>query len=251
MEIEAGRVAKLSLRGCNGALDLYVCYFPTGPSSEENKRQLIQRLSEHLAPREHALTILMGDWNFVMMQDDRFCLRTLQSTGHTDSPTAKQFEDFLNNHHLHELEQPMFTHENTTAYSRLDRIYVNHHVADQLDRHFSVSALKHTKLSTHRPIAFSRQSKATDTDNREKLSFPCYILHHPNWKRDLLLNYEERIKADSFCSNLLRRFEVFKDSMWEVASTLKRETPPEATTTEDKLAWTMIFIRAAEAVKVR
>ena len=129
-------------------------------------------LSENLSPKDEALTILMGDWNFVMKTDDRFCIRTLQSTGHTDNPTARQFQQFLDSHALHELEQPAFTHENTTAFSRIDRIYANHHMTDQLDRHFCAAALAHTKLSTHRPITFARQSKSPDTGTQEKRSFP-------------------------------------------------------------------------------
>ena len=80
--------------------------------------------------------------------------------------------------------------------------------------------------------------------------FPTYILRHPQWKRNLHLNYQERLDAASDCSNPLHRLELFKESMWEVATTLSRETPPEATTTEDKLSWTMIFIRSAETINV-
>ena len=39
--------------------------------------------------------------------------------------------------------------------------------------------------------------------------------------------------------------------MWDVATALKRESPPEAKTNEDKLSWTMIFIRAAEAINIK
>ena len=87
-EFEPGRLAKLALNGPNGALDLYVCYFPTGSTSEEDKRQLIRRKSDTVAPKDEALTLLMGDWNFVMRTDDRFCLRTLDST--LASLTARQ-----------------------------------------------------------------------------------------------------------------------------------------------------------------
>ena len=62
-EIEPGRVARLKLRGPNGALDIYACYFPTGTSSEEqeHKRQLVQKLKRSVAPRDAVLSVLMGD----------------------------------------------------------------------------------------------------------------------------------------------------------------------------------------------
>ena len=39
--------------------------------------------------------------------------------------------------------------------------------------------------------------------------------------------------------------------MWDVATTLQHDTPPLASTTDDKLSWTMIFIRAAETINIR
>lgn len=70
-EIERGRVAQLKLRGPNGALDLYTCYFPTGTSEEqEHKRLLVQKLKRSVAPRDAVLSVLMGDWNFVMNAED-------------------------------------------------------------------------------------------------------------------------------------------------------------------------------------
>ena len=41
---------------------------------------------------------------------------------------------------------PMFTNGNTTAHSRIDRIYVDQHTAEQLDRSLSATALAHTHL---------------------------------------------------------------------------------------------------------
>ena len=39
--------------------------------------------------------------------------------------------------------------------------------------------------------------------------------------------------------------------MWDVATTLQHDTPPQADSTDDKLSWTMIFIRAAETINLR
>ena len=39
--------------------------------------------------------------------------------------------------------------------------------------------------------------------------------------------------------------------MWDVARNLQQETPPEAKSVDDKLSWTMIFIRAAQTLNIR
>ena len=157
-EIVPGRAAKLSLRGPSGALDLYVCYLPTGSQADNEKLHIINILRDSLSPNDKVLSILMGDWNFVMETEDRICLRTMDFTGRADRPLARNFQTVLDAHQLHELEQPAFTHENSTAQSKIDRIYINHHVSDQLDRQFSASTLPRTKLSTHKQISFARKS---------------------------------------------------------------------------------------------
>ena len=251
-EIEPGRMARLSLRGPKGGLDLYAIYFPTGTLAEEQtlKKVLTLRLQKEMRPQLKVLSILMGDFNFVMKNEDRLCLRTMEHTGRHDKPTADRFNQLLEEHKLHELEQPIYTHTNTTAHSRIDRIYSNHHVADQLDRTFAISALARTNLSTHRPITFSRKTKPKNNANDNQGPFPAYILHHENWKRDLHLNYHERLHDSQEGSNPLRRLELLKMFMWEVANKLKQLPPPKATSTEDKLSWTMVFIRAAENLAI-
>ena len=39
--------------------------------------------------------------------------------------------------------------------------------------------------------------------------------------------------------------------MWEVATTLQQDAPPQADSNDDKLSWTMVFIRAAETLNIR
>ena len=250
-EIAPGRAAKLSLRGPSGGLDLYVCYLPTGSQSEEQKVHIINQLRENISSNDSVLTILMGDWNFVMETEDRLCLRTMDFTGRADRPLARKFQTVLDAYQLHELEQPAFTHENTTAHSKIDRIYTNHHVSEQLDRQFSASTLPRTKLSSHKAITFARQSKQADDQQPKKVQFPSYVLQHEHWRRNLHLNYHEKLAADNYADNSLRRLELFKQAMWDVATTLQLDTPPEATSLDDKLSWTMIFIRAAESINLR
>ena len=250
-EIIPGRAARLSLRGASGALDLYVCYLPTGSMNEEQRQHTINKIRDNIAPNDKVLSILMGDWNFVMNNEDRLCLSTMQFTGNSDRPLARNFQTLLDTHQLHELEQLAYTHENTTAQSKLDRIYINHHLADQLDKQFSASTLPRTRLSTHRPITFARRSKQALDQEQKRPQFPSYILSHKQWKRNLHLNYHEKLHNDTNPGNPLRRLELLKQAMWDAATTLQHDAPPEAETLEDKLSWTMIFIRAAETLNIR
>ena len=119
-EIAPGRAAKLSLRGPSGALDLYICYLMTGTQTEGEKLRIINKLRESMAPNDTARTILMGDRNFGMETEDRLCLRTMEFTGSADKPLARNFQSMLDAYQLHELEQPAFTHENSTAQSKSD-----------------------------------------------------------------------------------------------------------------------------------
>ena len=61
-------------------MDIYVCYFPTGSVSEEHKRQLVDRLKQTFAPSNLVLSVLMGDWNFVMKDEDLCMSWTSQPT---------------------------------------------------------------------------------------------------------------------------------------------------------------------------
>ena len=86
--------------------------------------------------------------------------------------------------------------------------------------------------------------------HREKHNSPL-TFSASQWKRNLHLNYHDRLLQDDNSDNPLRRLQLLKQSMWEVATTLQHDTPPQALSTEDKLSWTMIFIRAAESVNIR
>ena len=159
-EMEPGRLAKLPLRGPNGSLDLVVAYLPTGSGTDGEKKRLLDVLLHNMAPREEVLTLVMGDWNFVTDNVDRFSSSIKTHTGQTDKPVADHFhKSFIATALLAELEQDAYTHQNSLGSSRIDRIYSTHCISDQLDRHFSINALHKSPLSTHRPLIFSRKSR--------------------------------------------------------------------------------------------
>ena len=60
---------------------------------------------------------------------------------------------------LHELHQPELTHASATSRSRLDTIYTNQHVIEQLDREVKSVALEwKPSLSNHRAVLMSRRA---------------------------------------------------------------------------------------------
>ena len=73
-EIEYGRAGVLRLRGPNGALDIFVVYHHTGDSAEAKASRESTRtvLANSIKPQAEALTILMGDFNYVAHRRDRF-----------------------------------------------------------------------------------------------------------------------------------------------------------------------------------
>ena len=73
IEIVAGRAAMLRMEGPQGALDLIVIYLHTGSARRE--RDGIRRaIYPHLRTPAEALTVIIGDWNFVTSRTERLGL---------------------------------------------------------------------------------------------------------------------------------------------------------------------------------
>ena len=113
--------------------------------------------------RTSVLSLCMGDWNLVMFNEDRCSKSGNGWLGYRDQEEAKCLQDYsMTPLGFSELVQPAYTHESALARSRLDRIYSNHAVYDQLDRNYCCTALPRTPLSVHRPINFSRKVPVKD-----------------------------------------------------------------------------------------
>ena len=62
IEILPGYVAILRLRGPLGSLDICCCYFPTGGSESSSlRKELMEDISKHIAPKEDVLTIMAAN----------------------------------------------------------------------------------------------------------------------------------------------------------------------------------------------
>ena len=89
------------------------------------------------------------------------CKTTGQFIGRRDNVGAQCFQQqVVQTGGFFELHQEHHTFEGGRAMSRLDRVYANWHVSEQLDRtvECTASAWPHT-LSDHRPLLFARRSK--------------------------------------------------------------------------------------------
>ena len=245
-------MGRIQLRGPEGALDIYVAYFPTGSDAGPERRRIIQTLSEHMEQQQEVLSLIMGDFNFAARPKDRWCKEQAQWTGGRDSQDADLFEELLcKRYNMKEIQQPAFTCDTPLARSRIDRVYSNHHTSDQLDRSYGCNVLAWTSLSQHRPISFSRiASKRSASSAADRC--PNESPNHPDWTRRVTMRYDEQLAKDALSDNPVRRLVLLKRAMRAVALTMQRENKlARAEESDDQLGWTMSFIRAAEDINLR
>ena len=104
VEIQQGRAAMLKLRGAKGALDIVGAYFQTGTvqsddarEGKEESRSLTRQRSElraaiarNLSPRSEVLTVLAGDFNTVVEEQDRWDKHSNVFSGARDKPEEEE-----------------------------------------------------------------------------------------------------------------------------------------------------------------
>ena len=251
-EVQPGRIAILHLKGEHGKLDIVVVYMPTGEDAKAERKVSISKLSNKMQPHNEILTIMAGDFNFVTKHTDRINKDTGKWSGEGDKKDVGQFNaEVAKPFDLYEWEQEEATCDSPLARAKLDRVYSNHHVADKLDRHFSCAALQWTKgLSAHRPISFSNQ-KAENTF-REDRPLPCGPMKEDAWPRRVKADYVERLQQIENPTNPAVRLLAMKAAIHQVTRQMEKEGMAKlAESTDDKLGWTMTFLRAAEGPKVK
>ena len=253
VEVEPGRAAILRLDGHLGSLDLGVVYLHSG-AARAQRDATKAAINRSLRSRESCLSLLFGDWNFVTDDKERFHRQDAGWTGERDGPEQDHFhQQFQVDRGFQELAQEEFTHDSERGESRLDRVYSNHPMADQLDRDWGCAALQWVKqLSNHRPVSFYRKGCRT-TDWRDR-PLPVTVFSDPAWASRTAMTFSHMLgleppgPADS-----LRQMVLLKEAMTGTAETLLQEGAlrPPAQTFTDKLGATMRFIRAAERVNLR
>ena len=249
-EILPGRAAVLRLDGPQGSLDLFTVYMHTGRQTAA-RTQVARALAAAMRPQSQVLSLMMGDWNFVMDTTDRFEGEEARWTGGQDAVEAATFASTFNQPHgFVELDQPEFTHESgrtqARGASRLDRIYSNHHLMDQLDHEWGCSALRWTKrLSHHRPVSFFRRAKSEDGETGKPLD--AAVFRDPDWKHRTLMQFSALVSQETTRPSALRKLVLLKTAMVQVADRLKHHSPVQPVASHhDKLSATMTYIRVAE-----
>ena len=261
-----GRAARLSLSGPEGSVDILAVYSHTGSQVTEHdlfgvadtvrpscvsfpalRAHLRCRLANAIAPKGSVLTVLGGDFNWVTAEGDRISLSTATPSSRNDSNEENHFKNIVARPHgLHEMFQMEPTHASATSRSRLDRIYCNQHVVEQLDRHIKVVALEwKPQLSHHRAVLFARRlPHAVSSDER-----PVCVqsIQHDDFPRLVALNFNAKVNANPEASDV-QKLLLLKAAVKEVGQTLARDdrSAAPAVDLEDRLGTTMKFIRAFE-----
>ena len=245
-EVEQGRIGKLELEGPKGTLDLYCVYLDD--HSAEARRRSFRLLGDVMKPQASALSVVFGDFNFVEHDHDRFCKTTGSFTGSRDRVDARQFQEHvLNSSGLFELQQEHSTFEGGRAMSRLDRVYVNWHACDQLDRTFECTAAQWPlTISDHRPVLFARRSTRKNHDcPGVARPLASWTVDHETWAPKVKEIHMEMLLHAVSCS-AKDDLQLLKRAMRKASSQVAYEFANAPVNTHaDKLACVMSFIRSA------
>ena len=250
-------MACLSLKGPAGNLDIFSLYLPTGGQADEEDDSLValrsgirKGLNKAIKDKLHALTLVGGDMNYVTSPEDRFSKSSMRWSGAKDSKEQEEWVELVEKvHGLHEIFQPMATHSSGRARSRLDRIYSNHHVADQLNAKLSCACLEWVPhLSHHRPVIFNLLK---DSLSNPKVPFlDEKSIKDERWAHRVALRYGD-LSQDRADLDACLKLSLLKQAIRETTEALQKEirkshgygTPVD---TDDKIGWTMRAVYAHE-----
>ena len=242
-----GRLARLEFSGAKGCLHVYAVYL--NPDDPRERDEQIRRLADVMDPAVHNL--VAGDFNFVTCDGDR--ISKLEGACHSnaaDKRNAITWNDIANGLHLKEFEHDGFTCENSSGWSRIDRLYTNLHTADVCSMRCACNLLEHPRhLSDHRPV--SMRISGGEKHNRAK-TIPRWVTEHEKYKAELL---DEFIARCGDFERLRKRpptafenLEILKKSAHKTASYIRRLCDSQvADTTAHKLAVGMSFLRAVRS----
>ncbi|CAK0848639.1 unnamed protein product [Prorocentrum cordatum] len=138
------------------------------------------------------------------------------------------------------------THASARARSRTDRIYLNQHAVEQLDRHMTCCALPWREdLSAHRAVLFSR--RAPQRLPMHLRPIPDRAIRHEDFERRVRLEFGQRLR-DHPEDWGVQKLGHLKAALRQAGLNLEGEWAgvPEAMTLEDRLGVALCFIRAFE-----
>ena len=234
--ITRGRIGRLKMSGEKGSLHIYVVYLD--PDCHKQKIESIKALGAKLDPRAHSLII--GDFNFVESDCDRFLKSTGAWSGNNDQEVAKAWASNISSKGIAEWAQPEFTCETGLVFSRIDRVYSSLHAVHNLTDRITCSILdKVPDLSDHWPISFGLRPAVSN----ESTQIPTWVLNHPNFGAEVFAEFQfnaTRSSMDSFTG-----LRCFKDSVRSASRYIKKickEHP--ASSIDEKISASMGFLRA-------
>ncbi len=243
VEVVKGRIVCLHLSGEDGTQTLASIYLSHDKPHE--RVQALRRLRDHLRQRFCGLIVVAGDFNFVIDAMDRWSDLS-GAPGRANEREAATLKELCTEFELLEWYQPEFTNCTAGVRSRLDRIYVNMPRAELLDRVVEAAALEFTPgYSSHCPVGFEFRVP----QRRTSAQFPTRALLHDDFSSVAEEQFYDLVNRlpPSETSSCFQRLVLAKRAFLSAAArVLERASQPAATRTEDKLAVTMAFVRAAE-----
>ena len=184
--------------------------------------------------------------DFVCSAEQRVNKADRSNSGDNDKEEAKLFNStFQGLYNLFEIEQEEFTHSNANAWSKIDRVYMNYGLHEQLDRHIDCHVHPRTCWSHHKALSFSKT--ACDNSHRGDNIISSAVYKHPDFRRLVLVEMHQMMEDDTLDMSAVRKLILLKRSMHKVSATLNKQMKlRKAESAADKVEWTMKFIRAAE-----
>ena len=143
----------------------------------------------------------------------------------------------------------MATYDSGIARSRLDRVYANHHVSDQMDAKFGCACLDWVPhLSNHRPVVFYR-FRQTRTGASPILDES--IVKDASWAFIVTQLFQESLNGDPDRTDPLTKLFLLKQAINSCSRDMvevkrRKKQQEQCVLIEDKIGWTMKAVRAIE-----
>ena len=145
--------------------------------------------------------------------------------------------------------QPMATHDSGHVKSRLDRVYTNHHVCDQIDSRFGCACLDWAPhLSHHRPVVFFRHRPSK---SRASLPIDENVIREGSWASNVSLMFQDLLHTDPLGEDPLKKLFLLKQAIKDCPERMSEERKrarqlEQCVLIDDQIGWTMRAIRAIE-----
>ena len=155
------------------------------------RAHLRHQISNNIASEQITLTMVAGDFNSVVDPMDRYSIATAATSTRNDKGEGSHFKNTTGlAHGMVEMHQLEHTHAAASTRSRLDRIYCNQHVSEQLGKNLKAVALGwKPAVSSHRAVLFSHFSPHhVAKEDRQVAAHAC---QHAEFPRLVALNFNE------------------------------------------------------------